>query len=161
MLLSRQVSMKPRSTLLTLLATALLVATSVHMASASRQPVARAARVLRATDVAHLHYVSASGSLLYEVGGVGGTLPGGMHARVRVSSTFTGSFTIYAHGGSITGHGSARPHGSGIYESFAGTLVVSGGSGRFRRAHGRAGLYGTFNRRTYALVVQTTGTLYY
>lgn len=147
--------------MLALAATAVLVTMSVHVASASRQPVAHSARALRASDTAHLHYVSASGSLLYEVGGATGTLPGGMHARVRVSATFTGSFTIYARGGSITGHGSARPHGSGIYESFAGTLVVSGGSGRFRRAHGRAGLYGTFNRRTYALVVQTTGTLYY
>jgi hypothetical protein len=84
-----------------------------------------------------------------------------MRVRMRVSSTFSGSFTIYASGGSIRGHGSASAHGSGVYESFAGTLVVAGGSGRYARAHGRAGLYGTFNRRTYALVVQTTGTLYY
>lgn len=153
--------MKPRSILLTLTAAMLATASAQVVASASRQPHAHATRALRASDTAHLHYISASGSLLYEAGRAVGTLPGGMHAHMRVSSTFTGTFTIYAHGGSISGHGSARPHGSGLYESFAGTLVVTGGSGRFRHAHGRAGLYGTFNRRNYALVVQTTGTLYY
>lgn len=152
--------MKLRSILLTFPA-AMLATGSVQVASASHQPSAHSARALRASDTAHLHYISASGSLLYEAGKAVGTLPGGMHAHMRVSSTFTGTFTIYAHGGSITGHGSARPHGSGLYESFAGTLVVTGGSGRFRHAHGRAGLYGTFNRRNYAMVVQTTGTLYY
>ncbi len=78
-----------------------------------------------------------------------------------VGATFTGSFTIYTRGGTITGHGTATPHGSGIYESFAGTLVVSGGSGRYTHARGRAGLYGTFDRDSYGLVVQTTGTLLY
>jgi hypothetical protein len=152
--------MKLRFPLLTLALAALLVATPTRVGA--REGVrAHAARSLRASDTAHLHYVSASGSLLYEVGRASGTLPGGMHVRMRVSTTFTGNFTIYGRGGSIRGRGAARPHGSGVYESFAGTLIVTGGSGRFRRAHGRAGLYGTFNRRTYALVVQTTGTLYY
>jgi hypothetical protein len=124
-------------------------------------PQARAAHVLKATDVASLHYVSASGSLLYEEGRASGALPGSMKVHMRVGAQFSGSFTIYVRGGSIRGHGVATPHGSGIYESFAGTLLASGGSGRFRNAHGRARLYGTFNRRTYALVVQTVGTLYY
>jgi hypothetical protein len=120
-----------------------------------------AARALKASDMAHLHYISASGSLLYEEGGASGTLPGRMHVHFDVSATFTGSFTIYTRGGAITGHGTATPHGSGVYESFAGSLVVSGGSGRYAHARGRAGLYGTFDRDSYGLVVQTTGTLLY
>lgn len=143
-----------------LAAGSLLAASTAHAGTAPRRR-AHAAQALRATDTAHLRYVSASGSLLYETGRASGRLPGSMHVRMRVSSTFTGSFTIYTSNGSISGHGSARPHGSGVYESFAGTLLVTGGSGRYRHAHGRAGLYGTFNRNTYALVVQTTGTLYY
>lgn len=127
----------------------------------AHQPVALAAHALKASDTAHLRYLSASGSLLLEEGRATGALPGKMHARVDVGATFTGSFTIYARGGSITGRGSAIPHGSGTYESFAGSLVVTGGSGRYARAHGRAGLYGTFDRATYAFVVQTTGTLVY
>jgi hypothetical protein len=122
---------------------------------------AHAAHALKASDTAHLHYLSASGSLLYEEGRARGTLPGRMRAHVNIGATFTGNFTIYTRGGSVTGHGTATPHGSGTYESFAGSLVVSGGSGRYLHAHGRAGLYGTFDRDNYAFLVQTTGTLLY
>jgi hypothetical protein len=120
-----------------------------------------AANTLRATDTAHLHYISASGSLLYEEGQASGTLPGSMRVHLDVSSTLSGGFTIYTRGGSIRGHGEATPHGAGVYESFAGTLVVTGGTGRYAHAHGRTGLYGTFDRENYGLVVQTTGTLAY
>lgn len=116
---------------------------------------------LKASDTARLHYVSASGSLLYEEGQASGTLPGAMHVHLDVGATFRGNFTIYAPAGIITGHGTAVPHGSGTYESFAGSLIITGGSGRYSHARGRAGLYGTFNRSNYRLVVQTTGTLLY
>lgn len=129
-------------------------------AGARRAP-AQAARTLRAHDSAKLHYVSASGSTLYEIGSASGSLPGSMRVHMRIEARFSGSFVIYAHGGIILGHGSAVPHGSGAYESFAGTLWVTGGTGRFRHARGRAGLYGVFDRRSYALTVQTTGTLRY
>lgn len=120
-----------------------------------------AAHNLRATDRAQLHYISASGSLLYETGRANGTLPGTMYVHMRVEATFTGTFKIYANGGSIIGHGSATPHGSGVYESFAGTLIVTGGTGTYRHAHGRAALYGTFDRDNYALTIKTSGTLLY
>jgi hypothetical protein len=85
-----------------------------------------------------------------------------MQAHVEIGPTTTGNFTIYVRGGgTIKGHGTATMHGSGIYESFSGTLVVTGGSGRYAHAHGRAGLYGTFDRKAYALLVQTTGRLAY
>lgn len=122
---------------------------------------ARSSRVLKATDTAHLHYISASGSLLYEVGKATGTLPGSMQVHLLVAATFSGSFTFHVRGGSINGHGRAIPKGSGVYESFVGSLIVTGGSGRFSHAHGTAHLYGTFNRDTYALVMQTVGILHY
>jgi len=122
---------------------------------------AHAAHVLKATDTAHLHYVSSSGSLLLDEGKATGTLPGSMRAHLDLGTTFTGTFTIYASGGSIQGRGSATPHGSGTYESFAGTLTVTGGTGRYAHAHGHGGLYGTFDRDTYALVIKTTGSLTY
>lgn len=139
----------------------LVVCATVAGGSAHASPHAHAARVLHASDHAQLKYVSASGATLYETGRANGTLPGQMHVHMRIAATFSGSFVIYAQGGTIDGRGSATPHGSGVYESFAGTLTVSGGSGLYRHAHGRAGLYGTFNRNTYALVVKTTGNLYY
>lgn len=116
---------------------------------------------MRATDKAKLHYISASGSVLYETGHASGTLPGTMYVHMRVEATFSGNFTIYAHGGSIVGHGAATPHGSGVYESFAGTLVVTGGTGKYRDAHGRAALYGTFDRDNYDFTIKTSSTLRY
>ncbi|MGH2912515.1 MAG: hypothetical protein ACRDJ3_08575 [Solirubrobacteraceae bacterium] len=124
-------------------------------------PHAHDARLLKATDEARLRFVSASGSTLYETGRATGTLPGSMQVHMRIGATFRGSFTIYATGGLIEGHGSATPHGAGVYESFSGSLTVSGGGGHFRHAHGTARLYGTFNRNTYALLIQTQGTLRY
>ncbi len=124
-------------------------------------PAPAGARALHASDSARLHYVSARGSLLFDEGRVTGTLPGSMRVSLRVGSTLSGSFTIYVRGGYISGRGSAIAHGEGTYESFAGTLTATGGSGRYRHARGRARLYGVFDRSDYSLVVQTSGTLYY
>ena len=43
----------------------------------------------------------------------------------------------------------------------AGSLKVTGGTGRYKHAHGSGGLYGAINRKTDALTVQTTGKLSY
>jgi hypothetical protein len=123
---------------------------------------AHAARMLNATDTAHLRYVHSSGAELFETGTATGTLPGSMQADVTIGPTISGSFTIdVSGGGTIRGHGTATLHGSGTYESFGGSLTATGGSGRYAHAHGHAGLYGTFDRKTYALVIQTTGRLSY
>lgn len=144
------------------LTTLALAVVALAGSAASAAPVrAHAARALKASDTAHLSYTAASGSVLIEQGRASGTLPGSMHVRFSIGATFSGSFTIYAGGGSISGRGSATPKGAGTYESFSGTLRVSGGTGRYSRAHGTARLYGTFDRNDYALVVQTVGTLYY
>lgn len=119
------------------------------------------ARTLKATDKAELHKVSVSGSDLIEEGKASGTLPGKMRASVNVGATISGSFTFYLHGGTIKGHGEATPHGEGTYESFAGTVTVKGGTGRYAHAHGETKLYGTFDRENYALVIQTAGKLSY
>jgi hypothetical protein len=142
----------------------LALATSVAGASrAGAAPSALAASVLSASDKANLHYIESrsSGSRLFEEGSASGTLPGSMRVNCDIGPSLSGNFTIFTHGGSIVGHGTAAIHGSGVYESFAGSLVVTGGTGRYAHAHGRAGLYGVFNHRTYALTVQTTGRLSY
>jgi hypothetical protein len=125
-------------------------------------PAARTARVLQITDTAKLRYIPpTNGSVLFEEGAARGTLPGTMRVHCTVGAAVRASFTIYTSAWSISGHGSATPHGSGRYESFAGTLVATSGTGRYAHAHGQAGFYGTFDRRSYDLVVQTTGSLYY
>jgi hypothetical protein len=122
---------------------------------------ARAARTLDGTDTAHLHLVHQKEAVLYEEGSAGGALPGRMRATLTVGSVFSGTCTISTSHGSITGHGTAAPHGTGRYQSFSGTLTMTKGTGLYRHIHGRTALYGTFDRRTFALVVQTKGSLSY
>ncbi len=151
----------------TLLAGALALA--AQTAGANVRPVAHgvgararaASHALSATDTAHLRYIRASGSELFEEGSASGSLPGKMDVQAEVGPTLKASFTVFVHGGTIKGRGTAKAHGSGRYESFAGTLTVTGGTGRYAHAHGHAGLYGVFDRRTYAMTVQTTGRLLY
>jgi hypothetical protein len=123
---------------------------------------AHAARTLNVTDTAHLHLTGTAGEVLEEEGLATGALPGKVKARFVVGASVSGSFVFYPRGGgSITGHGFARLHSTGTYSSFGGTMAVSHGTGRYAYAHGSGGLYGTVNRRTNALVVQTTGRLSY
>lgn len=118
-------------------------------------------RALHATDSATLHYVSSTVNVFYETGRAAGTLPGWMRVHMRLGARFSGRYVIEAKGGTISGSGSAIPHGSGTYESFAGTIAVTGGTGRYRHAHGHAQVYGTFNRINNQLKLRTTGTLHY
>ncbi len=124
---------------------------------------ARLARTVNGADVAHLYFVrQLEGEVLYEKGKATGALPGEMRAKITVQpGVLKGECTIYMGGSSITGEGHATARGAGRYQSFRGTLLITKGTGRYRGIHGRAGLYGTFDTRTFALVVQTTGTLSY
>jgi hypothetical protein len=134
---------------------------SVADSTAAGHTNAHAARTLNGAATAHLHLVKANGSQLDEEGPVTGALPGTMRAVLITGVVFSGSFTIHTNGGSIDGHGKATIHGAGRYQSFSGSITVTGGSGRYSHAHGRTGLSGTFDRRTYATVIKTTGTLSY
>ncbi len=122
---------------------------------------ARLAATIDGRDIAHLHLVRQHGRQLFEEGEASGVMPGHMKATLTVGPIFKGSFTIDTSAGAIYGHGSARPKGTGRYQSFAGTMYVSGGSGRYRRIKGRTGLYGTFDRRTFDVIVKTQGRLFY
>ncbi len=120
-----------------------------------------APRTLNATDTAHLHYLKSSGSLLLEEGSATGALSGIVKVQLNVGATVIASFTINTHNGSIVGHASGAVHGTGLYASFGGTMTVTHGTGHYTHAHGHGGFYGVINRHTYALTVQTTGTLSY
>ncbi len=147
--------------------TALTVTLGLSLIGASAEqvaamPTAGAARTLNVTDEAHLRLSGTAGSLLLEEGPATGALPGTVKVRFTVGATISGSFTIYPPGGgSITGQGSARLHSTGPYASFGGSMTVSHGAGRYAHAHGHGGFYGTVNRHTDALVIQTTGRLSY
>jgi hypothetical protein len=139
-----------------------LLSTAVSQApGAVRESSAHTARLVNGTDTAHLHLIHQEETVLSEEGPATGALPGHMRAELNIGSIYTGRCTIYAADGSITGRGTATPHGSGRYQSFHGTLLITGGTGRYAHVHGRTELYGTFDRRTYAVVIQTTGNLSY
>jgi hypothetical protein len=150
----------------TLAARALLIsalAMTFATPALARGPIAQPSRVLNATDTAHLSYNAreSEGATLVEEGVARGKLPGSMRARLSIEGTFSGSFVLRTSGGTLKGHGSATPSGSGRYESFRGSLVISGGTGRYARAHGKAGLYGIYDRDTHGFTVQTTGSISY
>jgi len=130
--------------------------------AATRGPAAHAVRTLNITDTARAHYVREVGAMLVDEGSATGGLPGKVTVKFNVgASSVSASFTIYARGGSITGHGSGALHGVGLTVSFGGTMTVTHGTGRYSHAHGHGGFYGILNRQNYAATVQTTGTLSY
>ena len=120
-----------------------------------------AARTLNGTATAHLSLVHIDGSELIERGPATGALAGTAVATVHTGAVFTGTFTIDTHAGSITGHGTATPRGTGRYQSFSGTFLATSGTSRYAHVRGRGGLYGTYDRRSDEVVIQITGTLSY
>ena len=127
-------------------------------------PHARAARTVSVNDTGHLTRTHASGDVIDEAGKIAGTLPGTATVHLNVGpETITASFTIQVHGGgSIVGTGRAKIGSDNRFTSFAGTLSVTGGSGRYAHARGAGKLYGTIERVSDKLTVQTReGTLHY
>jgi hypothetical protein len=144
----------------TLVVAVALVGATVADPAGGAEPSAHVTRTLNGADTAYLHLVR-PGETLLEEGTATGTLPGRMRAVLNIGPLYTGSFTIFTHNGRISGNGSATPHGAGRYQSFVGWLNVTSGSGVYAHVRGRNNLYGVFDRRTYDVVVKTTGTLSY
>lgn len=124
------------------------------------EPTAVVARTVNGDDSATLHLVR-PGERLLEEGAVTGSLPGHMRAELSIGALYKGNFTIDTRNGSISGNGTATPHGAGRYQSFDGWLNITNGSGLYSHVHGRDSLSGVFDRRTYAVTIKTTGSLSY
>lgn len=151
-----------RGASLALVACAALVldAHAANPAAAARQ-TAHAARTVNISDKADLHPVRESGANLLEEGEATGSLPGRVRVHFNLGVIVYASFTVSTPYGSISGSGSSKLHGTGVWDSFGGTVTVAHGTGRYSHAHGHAGFYGVINRRTDVCNVQTTGTLAY
>jgi hypothetical protein len=123
---------------------------------------ARASKALNANERANLHLVRASGSTLYEEGQASGTLSGRVRAQLHVGAAFTGTLVVYTREGEVKARGQAQPR-SGRYpwESFTGTATITGGTHRYVHAHSSGTFSGAFNRKTYAVMLQTRGRLYF
>jgi hypothetical protein len=137
-----------------LLAMSGLLMTSPATVSASDSD-AHVSAVLGGVATAHLHLIQAEGSQLIEEGPVSGALTGSARAKLRTGATFTGQFTIRTRHGTIKGSGTAHPKGAGRYQSFSGSFLATGGTGRYAHIHGNANLYGTIDRRTDNVIIQT------
>ncbi len=148
---------------LTVAATGLALAAATLSAAyaAGIRPTARAATTQNVKDEAHLHLTNTNGSLLIEEGQATGQIPGKVKANFEIESAVTANFTIYAHGGTLSGRGKGALHSTGPNSSFAGALKITGGTGRYKHAHGNGGFSGVINRKTYAATVKTTGKLVY
>jgi hypothetical protein len=122
---------------------------------------ALAAGTISVNDTGRLHQIEENGSQLIEEGPATGSLPGRVRAAIVLGTTVTLGFTIYLHGGTISGHGAAKLNpGKGQFASFSGSLSVTHGSGHYAHTTGSGGLYGTIDRlNNDAAVVQVVGRL--
>ena len=142
----------------------LALAISAAATSADPRPAGWAARSVYVKDEGKLHLVKSSGSTLIDEGHALGTIPG----TVKIHFTYNGNPTVSAqisidsHDGDIDASGTAHLSSpNSAVPSFKGNLRITGGSGRYSRAHGNGAFYGLFYRRTYAITVQTQGSLDY
>lgn len=133
-------------------------------AALSALPGGHAAKVISVSDSGRLHLANpnSAGNTLIEEGKAIGTLPGSVRASLAIgTSTVRVGFTIYLHGGTITGHGTASFNpGKGEYASFGGSVTVSHGSGHYAHATGSGRMYGSINRTTDNANVQVIGQLH-
>jgi hypothetical protein len=140
-----------------------LTALPAATTTASAGP-ARASRTLSVKDEGRLKLVHSSGSTLIDEGPASGTIPGKTRVRFVYNGnpTVSAQITIFGRSGTIYAHGSGRlSNPTSASPSFSGTLTISSGSGQYAHAHGGGHMYGVFYRRSYALTVQTEGTLHY
>jgi hypothetical protein len=136
----------------------------VTSARADKIRQATAAASVAVKDEGRLQLLKSSGSRLIDEGPTTGTIPG----KARIVFIYDGNpsvsaqITIYGHHGSLTAHGTGRLSSpTNPKPSFVGSLTITGGSGLYDHAHGQGRLYGVFYRRSYAITVQTEGTLHY
>lgn len=137
------------------------IGAAILLAAISAPAIASLAQSVE--DSAHLKLVGSHQNTLVETGRATGTLPG----TVKVSFTLhglhaTSSFTIHGKGGTVSGVGEGNvKSGKTGYDTFGGSLRLTGGSGRYRGASGTGGLYGSLYKLNESLNVQVHGTLHY
>jgi hypothetical protein len=147
-------------------ATAVLLTCLAAVVPATAQSSARAqfARTLSVKDEARMHLIRSSGSTLFDEGPAMGTIPGKVKVRFIYNGnpTVSARITIYGRSGTIEAACSARlSNPTSPAPSFKGTLTLAHASGHYAGAHGSGHVYGVFNRRSYAITVQTEGTMHY
>lgn len=127
-------------------------------------PSAHAARTMSIKESGSLHYSNKHGSEVKESGYAKGTLSGPIYIQLRLTSTksVSAGVQVYPGGGSIHGSASASYSNHGSYASFSGRMSITGGSGRYSKAHASGlSFSGTINRSNSAVSVHVSGRLSY
>ena len=123
-------------------------------------PSAHAARTVFLYENAYLRLTHTNNeSTLNERGTAYGTFRAPLTAYLKVSAERVNAiFTIYPHGGSITGKASARFKIQGHTGYYGGTLTITHGTGPYRHASGKnLAISGTIDRISFALTVKAKG----
>jgi hypothetical protein len=160
---ARRTSRRLRSRKGTLpLVLALLAAVALAGAVPAGASSGHTAGTVSLSDSGHLHLTSHHSFTLNEQGSASGTISGTIYIHLNVVSTnrVTAEVSIYPSGGSITGRASASYRPSGAVATFAGTMTVVRGTGRYAGANGSGlSFTGTVQRSNDAVTVHVSGRM--
>ncbi|HEY2216332.1 MAG TPA: hypothetical protein VGH21_02480 [Solirubrobacteraceae bacterium] len=145
----------------------LLVVSAVAVAfasivGASSAAPARDARSVALNESGQLHLTSRHGFTLDERGTAYGSVSGSIFVHLTIVSTsrVVAEVNLYPPGGSISGQASASYHRGGSTASFAGTISIVKGTGRYAHARGSGlSFSGTIRRSDEAISVRVRGTV--
>jgi hypothetical protein len=147
------------------LAAASLAGTTTAGSAGAAGPRAQASRSFFLSDSASLHKNNQKGVELKESGGAKGNLPGSIYIQLRLASarSVTAKIQVYPSGGSINAGAAATYRVvTSSSASFAGTLSISGGSGRYSKARGsHLSFTGTVHRPSDSVTVHVSGKMSY
>jgi hypothetical protein len=144
---------------------AAVVGTTAAGPAGAAGPRARSSRSFFLSDSASLHKNNQKGVELKESGGAKGNLPGSIYIQLRLASqrSVTAKIQVYPSGGAIDASAAATYRVvTSSSASFAGTLNITGGSGRYSKARGsHLSFTGTVHRPSDAVSVHVSGKMAY
>lgn len=162
----RRLRAHARASSAALAATAIAAGAALAPASAGASSAdAHAARTLSLKEGASLRKHDSHGFLIKEQGSFKGTLSGPIYIQLKVASkrVVTATIQMYPGGGLLRASASATYSvRTSSRASFVGTLTITGGSGRYSKAHGSGLAFsGTIARSNDAVSVSVSGRMSY
>ncbi len=131
--------------------------------SVSPAPSALAARTISLNETGRLRLISKHNFTLNERGSASGTAAGTIYVHLTAVSTsrVTAEVNIYTSGGSISGNGTASYHRASSTASFAGSMSIDRGTGRYDHVHGSGlSFSGTIEESNHdAITVHVSGSV--
>lgn len=159
-------SARLRATIAALAVLALALAAAVGTGAAGAAgPSAKAATSFNLSDSANLSLNNHKGVELKESGTAKGNLPGKIYIQLRLASSrsVTAKIQVYPSRGSVAASASATYRVvTSSSASFAGTMNITGGSGRYAKAKGsHLSFTGTVHRPSDSVSVHVSGKMSY